>query len=63
MTGREFAALRRKVGLTQVVLAPRLGCTSTHISRMENSATVPKVFELALRAIAYGVGELDRDAA
>lgn len=41
--GRDLARLRRKAGLTQAVLARRLGTTQTAISRTESGGAFPSL--------------------
>jgi DNA-binding XRE family transcriptional regulator len=53
VTGEEFQKERKRLRLTKVDLAERLGVTETTIYRWENDlAPISKVVELAMKQVA-----------
>jgi transcriptional regulator with XRE-family HTH domain len=63
LTGREFRAIRLRLGLTQEDLAMRLGVIRVTVTRWETGKLrVPKIAALAIRQLAYqeGVGVEER---
>lgn len=49
MSGPEFRALRRALGMTQTEIGRHMGCTRQHIGVVEAETTVPPAFALAIR--------------
>ncbi len=54
--GENIAALRRAAGLTQEMLADRLGVTSQAVSKWERQLSCPDVSLLPAMAEVFGVG-------
>ena len=54
--GENIAALRRAAGLTQELLAERLGVTSQAVSKWERQLSCPDVSLLPAMAEVFGVG-------
>jgi DNA-binding XRE family transcriptional regulator len=51
VSGNEFKKLRALAGYSQVTLAKAMDVSLRSVGRLENSKTVPKVMEFALRWI------------
>jgi transcriptional regulator with XRE-family HTH domain len=57
LTGREFRAIRIRLGLTQEDLATRLGVIRGTVNRWEKGKlSVPKIAALAIQQLAFQEG-------
>ena len=59
LVGRNFARLRREVGLTQEEVAARSGFSQQYISSLERGRRNPTVISLFELAQALGVSHVD----